>query len=154
MSSTVDVAGALAAIEKRISDNWTTTPVAYENKRPEGEWPPVDPVTKAAMPWVYCELIDVPAGIVGFGTPSNQTVADGGIIKMHVMVKKGSGLKAARENAVALGELFRQQKFFDTDPTAYVRTYTPTVGRSDLVSDDGNWVGMACSVPYDFFHRA
>lgn len=153
MASTVDLAGALAAIEARLATNWTTTPVAYDNTAPEIAMPPVDG-EGVPQPWVFCELIDIDSRIVAFGTPGNQTVLDEGKVLLHVLVQKGSGLDVARQYAVALGEIFRQQQFFKDDPTAYVRTYTPQVGRGSMVSDDGNQVSMACTVPYEFFHQA
>lgn len=153
MPSTVDIAGALEAIEARLKANWTATPVITENEDAPDPWPPVDESQNPA-PWVFVELIDVDATIIGFGTPGNQTVMDTGLVKMYVMVAKGTRLKKARENAVALGEIFRQQQFFKSDPTAYVRTTTPRVGRSDFVSEDGNWISVACTVPYEFYHRA
>lgn len=153
MASTVDLAGALAAIETRLAVSWSLTPVIYENIEPEGAFPPVNEAG-SLLPWVFVELIDVGADIIGFGTPTNQTVLDSGFLRMHVMAPKGDGLTQARQYAVALGEIFRQQQFFNADPTAYVRTLTPQVGRGEAQFDDGNWVSMSCTVPYQFFHRA
>jgi len=154
MPSTSNIAGALEAIEARLAANWNTTQVAYDNKLPPVQpWPPI--VDTKPVPWVFCEIIDADADIVGFGKPGDQTVLDYGIIKLSVMVPKGSGLTTAREHATALGEIFRQQQFYKTDPTAYVRSMTPAVGRGDLISDDGNWVcGAACRIPFEFYHRA
>lgn len=154
MASSSDLAGALAAIEARLVANWTTTPIAYDNVQVETDpWPPVDTDGKPQS-WVYVELIDVAAQIVAFGIPGNQTVLDTGLIKLHVMVQKGDGLVLGRQYAVQLGEIFRQQKFYDSDPTAYLRTTTPRVGRDSMVSDNGNWISVSCTVPYEFYHQA
>src|SRR4051812_35861289 len=38
-----DYAGAVAAIKQRMMDNWTTTPVVFQNDTPPVmPWPPVD----------------------------------------------------------------------------------------------------------------
>lgn len=80
---------------------------------------------------------------------------DEGLVKLYVMAQKGSSLTDARQIATDLGELFRQQKFYDDSPLAYVRTRTPTVGNDPLVSDDGNSVSAAsCTVPYEFIRLA
>jgi hypothetical protein len=157
MASSVDIAGALAAIEQRLKDNWTTTPIAFDNVDPADAtqvWPPVDGQGRP-IAWVFCEVIDVDAKIIGFGKPGSQTIMDQGLIKLSVMVQKGSGLDDARAKATALGEIFRQQEFFKADPTARVRTKTPRVGRDPMISEDGNSIcGASCSIPYEFWHQA
>ena len=154
MPSSADVAGALAAIEARLTANWSATPVIYDNNAPTPEpWPPEN-TDGSPAPWVFCEIIDVDARIIGFGLPGDQTVMDTGFVKLNVMVARDSGLADGRTKAVALGEIFRQARFYDTDPTAYVRTTTPRVGRGGMASDDGNYVAVSCTVPYEFYHRA
>jgi hypothetical protein len=157
MASLVTLADALAAIRQRLSDNWTTTQIAFENIDPapaDGIWPPVDPVSQAPVPWVYCEMFDT--GLDGgFGKPGSRNLIEHGMIKLYVMVQKGSGTADAYTKAVALGEIFRDQEFFKSDPTAMVRTRTPRVGQDPLVSADGNCVaGACCSIPYEFWHQA
>jgi hypothetical protein len=157
MPSSVDIAGALAAIEAWLTANWTATPIAFENldpADPSQPWPPVDG-NGAPVAWVFCELVDVDPKMVGFGKPGSQTIIEQGLIKLYVMVQKGGGLADARVKATALGEIFRQKEFFNSDPTARVRTRTPRVGRDPLISEDGNSIcGASCSVPYEFWHQA
>jgi hypothetical protein len=153
MPSTATIDGALAAIEARLAANWTTTPIVYDNDDSDGAVPPQ--VGDQPTPWVYCEIIEAgPATIHAFGGTGNQTVIDDGIIKLYVMVPKGSGLATGREYAREIGEIFRQQLFYTSDPTAYIRSGTPSVGRGDLTRDDGAWVSVACRIPFEFYHRA
>lgn len=158
MASTVDLADACGAIVQRLKDNWTATPLAFENVDPApaaGIWPPVDAVTKAPVAWVYCEIFDDGAPDGAIGKPGSRNVIEFGIIKLYVMVQKGAGTADARDKAVALGEIFRDQEFFKSDPTAMVRTRTPRVGRDPLVAEDGNIVAGACvSIPFEFWHQA
>jgi hypothetical protein len=156
MPSTATLTGAMAAIEARLAANWTATPIVYDNIDPDpdpADGTLVDGVT-VPMPWVFVELIDVAANIIAFGLPGDQTVLDEGLLKLHVMVEKGAGMDDARLKAEQLGEIFRQKEFYNTDPTAYVRTMTPRVGRGSMVSENGNWVSMHCTVPYQFYRRA
>lgn len=152
-----DIAGAWAAIEQRLRANWTDTKIAFANTDPdpaEGRWPPVDGQGSPAA-WVYCEIVSVPAHIAGFGKPGSQTILEEGLIKLYVMVQKGSGLADARAKATALGEIYRQQVFYNETPGAYVRTSTPSVGQDPVESDDGNSVcGASCTIPYEFWHQA
>jgi hypothetical protein len=152
MASTANLAGALAAIEARLVENWTTSRVVLDANNPGDPWPPVDEKNIPA-PWVFVELLDTDAGIIGFGTPTNNTVLDSGLCKFHVMVPKEEGLERARAHAVAIGEIFRQKQFFADEAGVAVKTLTPRVGREASV-DNGNWVSMTCTCAYEFYHRA
>lgn len=152
MPSTSTLAGALEAIEARLVANWTTSRVVLDANNPGDPWPPVDE-NGIPAPWVFVELDDISADVIGFGTSTNNTVLDFGLCKFHVMVPKEEGLSRARAHAVAIGEIFRQQMFFTSEAGVAVRTLTPRVGREASV-DDGNWVSMSCTVEYEFYHRA
>ncbi len=152
MPSTATLAGALAAIEARLVANWTTSRIVLDQNNPGDPWPPID-ANGTPAPWVFLELLDTDASIVGFGSATNNTVLDSGLCKFHVMVPKDEGLDRARAHAVAIGEIFRQQQFYASEAGVAVRTLTPRVGREASV-DDGNWVSMTCTVEYQFYHRA
>jgi hypothetical protein len=152
MPSTSTLAGALEAIEARLAANWTTSRIVLDTNNPGDPWPPVDE-SGAIQPWVFLELLDTDAFTVGFGTSTNNSILDTGLCKFHVMVPTGEGLSEARAQAVAIGEIFREKTFFDSEPGVYVRTLVPRVGREASV-DEGNWVSMTCTVPYEFYHRA
>lgn len=152
MASTSDLTGALAAIEQRLIDNWTTSRIVLDATNPGDPWPHVD-ANGVPLPWVFMELLDIDASIIGFGTPTNQTVLDRGLVKFHVMVPTQEGLSRARTHAVAIGEIFRQQQFYNSEAGVAVRTLTPKIGREASV-DEGNYVSMTCTVPYEFYHRA
>ncbi len=153
MPSTANLVGALAAIEARLVDNYgATLRVVLDQNNPGDPWPPIDADSNPA-PWVFLELLDTDASIVGFGTPTNCTVIDSGLCKFHVMVPTNQGLATARTHAVAIGEIFRQTQFYASEAGVAVRTLTPRVGREASV-DEGNWVSMTCTVEYQFYHRA
>jgi hypothetical protein len=152
MASTSTLAGALEAIEARLAANWTTSRIVLDTNNPGDPWPPVDE-SGAIQPWVFVELLDTDASIIGFGTSTNNSVLDSGLCKFHVMVPTGEGLAEARAHAVSIGEIFRQKSFFNSESGVEVRTLTPRVGREATV-DEGNWVSMTCTVEYQFYHRA
>ncbi len=152
MPSTADLAGALAALEARLAANWTTSRIVLDAENPGDPWPPMD-ANNNLLPWVFLELLDADASIIGFGTPTNNTVLDSGLCKFHIMVPIKTGLSVARAHAVAIGEIFRQKEFFNSEAGVAVRTLTPRIGR-DVSVDEGNWSSMTCTVPYEFYHRA
>lgn len=152
MASTATLADGLAAIEARLTTLWTTSRIVLDTENPGDPWPPQDE-NGSLLPWVWLELLDTSADIIGFGSATNNTVLDSGLCKFHVMVPEGTGLSVARAHAVAIGELFRQTVFFNSESGVQVRTLTPRVGR-EVSNDEGNWVSMTCTCPYEFYHRA
>jgi hypothetical protein len=152
MPSTSDLAGALAAIETKLQTEWTTSRVVLDANNPGDNWPPTDS-NGELLPWVWLEILDTDASIIGFGTATNRTVLDSGLCKFHVMVPSGTGLSVARAHAVAIGEIFRHKEFYKSEAGVAVRTLTPRVGR-EVSNDEGNWVSMTCTVEYEFYHRA
>lgn len=152
MPSTATLAGALAAIESRLAANWSTSRIVLDGEPKADPWPPQDS-NGNLQPWVFVEIEGDGADIIGFGTPTNNSVMDTGTVRFHTMVQTDSGLATARAHAVSIGEIFRQQQFYTSDATAYVRTLTPRISR-DASVDEGNFIGMTCSVDYEFYHRA
>lgn len=152
MASTSTLAGAMAAIEARLTANWTTTRIAFPNEEPAAPWPPVRDNGSLA-PWVYAEVDCDDAEIRAFGTPQNQTVIDKGLIRLTLFVPKDEGRVDARAYAVALGEIFRQQQFYADEAGVCVRTLTPRPDGGIAVSDDGNWFTMTTTIDFEFYHR-
>lgn len=148
-----DYAGAVAAIKDRLRANWTTTDIGFENGQP----PRTMDADSQLVPWVFCAVVADGAGIEGFGLPGDHVVRERGAIEIEVMVPAGTGDDIARQYAVAIGEIFRARRFYDAEPPAYLRTWTPTVrdgrpGRSENPS--GNWWCLPVSIPFEFYHRA
>ena len=149
-----DWAGAVAAIEARLSAQWTQTPIGFEN----GDAPKVvDPEDGSLRPWIFCEIVADGAGIEGFGLPQSNVIREHGAVEITVFVPVGAGTAQARQNAVAVGEIFRNRRLYDADPTAYVRTWTPTVGMGRPATSEtptGNWWSVPVRIPFEFYHRA
>lgn len=148
-----DYDGAVAAIEGRLTANWTTTPIGFENED--------DPVQTGGdgnlAPWVFCEVVSDRAGIRGVGKPGSHVVVDEGFISATVFVPVGSGRAIARRHAVAIGEIFRTKEFYNSDPGACVRTWTPEIGPGNPATSEnpsGNWWAVTVTIPFEFFHLA
>lgn len=148
-----DYAGAVAAIETRLSSNWTTTPIGFENSD--------DPVqvngSGDLAPWVFCEIVSDRASIRGAGKPGSHVVIDEGFISATVFVPVGSGRATARQYAVSIGEIFRTKEFYNSDAGACVRTWTPEIGPGNPATSEnpsGNWWAVTVTIPFEFFHLA
>lgn len=153
-----DYAGAKAAIRTRLSDNWTTTRITYQNETPDDPWPPATtggdgfPVLS---PFVHLEIATTDSAMRGAGTPGNQVWVTRGLILVHVFVPQGTGDGTATTYANTIGEIFRAKVFYNSGDGCYVRTWAPRVDEGGPASDptethDGVWfrVTMICQMEY------
>lgn len=148
-----DYAGAKAAIEARLSANWTTTRIAVVNVTPDDPWPPKD-VNDQLVPYALIEVVNTASDIVGFGTPGSQTWRYLGLIHCHVFVPVNSGTDLATQYAVAIGELFRAKQLYDAvSPGCFVRSWSPRVDGGGDGSDDGVWFRVTATIPFEYWHR-
>ena len=156
-----DYAGACGAIRQRFTDNWKVadvpiTPVDYVNdSAPE---PPVDPVSKRPIAWVFFEIVHNGSYIVGSGTPGQQTIVYDGFIKGHVYTPIDTGTDDGLAKAVAIGEIFRNKRFYDgvTEGcyvrSGYDRNGQPRIDNGDVTSDDGQWFTTTATIPFEYWH--
>ncbi|MGE0289265.1 MAG: hypothetical protein AB7P16_23500 [Bradyrhizobium sp.] len=144
-----DYAGAEAAIRARLVANWTVTPISFMN---EQEPVKVDAQQKT-KPWVALEIICTGSEIVGFGTPGQQTIRYEGLINLHVVVPLNTSDTIATQHAIALGEIFRNDFFYNGTPGYYVRSLSPRISAGVGGSEDGLWFRKTCIVPFEYWHR-
>lgn len=145
-----DYAGAVAAIKQRMADNWTTTPVGYQNEP--------DPQTMdgngVPAPWVYFEVIGNTSDLRGMGRPGDHVWLYAGMIAAHVFVPMNTGTDLAQQLAVAIGEIFRAAAFYRDDATgSIVRTWSPRTDGGESGAEDGNWFRVTCRIPFEYLHR-
>lgn len=144
-----DYAGAVAAIRQRMIDNWTTTPIAFQNESP----PELTDANGNDAPWVYFEVIGSVSGLRGFGTPGSNIWLYRGSIFAHVFVPINTGIETAHGHAVAIGEIFRAKGFYNDGLGSIVRTWSPQTDGGDSGSDDGKWFRVTCTIPFEFYYR-
>lgn len=147
-----DIAGAMAAIEQRLADNWTTTPIAYANAVPQQPWPPADG-SGSAVPWVFIEVINTQSRGRAVGVPGNQFWLYEGLVSVHVFVPKDYGVADARTYASQIGEIFRNATFYNSTPGYQVRTLSPMIDGGGSGSEDGNWFRLTATIPFEYYHR-
>ena len=91
------------AFETRLSENWMTLPLAFENE-------PRQQLVEGGQPFVYVEIFGADFNQETAGAPGANLWQERGSIFMHVMVPSGEGSKQARIWAKALLALFREQE--------------------------------------------
>ncbi|MCV9960387.1 hypothetical protein OIU34_00610 [Pararhizobium sp. BT-229] len=147
-----DYAGAEAAIKARLVANWPTTRITYQNETPAHPWPPIDG-DGLLVPWVNLEIECFGSRIVGQGMPGNRVYRYDGLISVHVFTPIDSGADGGKAMAVAVGEIFRRKKFYDTEPGICVRTEDPYPAGGNSKSDDGAWFGTTMTCAFVYWHR-
>ena len=149
-----DYAGAAAAMRQRLTANFTAIPVAMQNMAPPANpWPPIDPATGNPAPWAFMEVLPTTSAAYATGVPGDQTYRYLGLIHVHVFVPVDAGSEIAEGYAVAAGEVFRNQKFYDNGAGDYVRTLAPDIDGGGSDADQGNTWRITMTVPFEYYHR-
>lgn len=148
-----DYAGAVAAIQSRMTDNWSQTPIVLQNEQPTAPMPPVDG-SGNPIAWVYLEVIGNGAAQRAWGMPGSQPWLYEGHILAHVLVPIGTGAGVAHSYAVAIGEIYRSAAFYrDEAAGAEVRTFAPWTDGGGKDADNGNFWRVTCTIPFEFYYR-
>ncbi|MBS7699171.1 MULTISPECIES: phage tail terminator-like protein [unclassified Chelatococcus] len=145
-----DYAGAVAAIFARLQAQWTATPLAFPNGARPAE---LDPDTGLLRPWVYAEVIGAGSTIVGAGVPRDHVYVYDGLIKLHVFTPSGTDAAVGFQHAVALGEIFRTQEFYNETSGHCVRSWSPRVDDGGDGDSDGLWFRVTTTIPFEYWHR-
>lgn len=146
------IAGAKAAIRQRLIENWTLTPITFQNEAPPSSWPPMADGDFA--PWVHLEVTNTGSAMHGAGKPGSQVWVYDGLILVHVFVPINSGEALADQHAVTIGEFFRAKVFYqNVTPGCYVRTWAPRVDGGGTADHDGNWYRVTMTCPFEYWHR-
>lgn len=152
-----DFAGALAAIRAKFVAEWIVGPdprtrIALVNENPADPWPPKNP-DNSLQNYVLLAPTGNGIGLCGFGTPGNQLTIYPGLIDIHVYAPVGKGTSDAFTLAVAAGEIFRNQLFYNNvTPGCYLRSWTPRVDGGGPGDDDGIWFRVSANIPFDYYH--
>jgi hypothetical protein len=153
MTNTYD--GAVAAIREKARAAWSTTLLAVENETPPANpWPPIDPSTGNPAPWAFLEIEGTNGLPHAFGLPGSQLYRYDGLIRAYAYVPVNDGSDTARQYAVALAEIFRNQNFYNDGAGSYVWSQWP--GPARIIGNDagqGNAWGVSVTIPFLFYFR-
>lgn len=87
-------------IEKRLSANWATTPIAFDNA-------PYTP--RDGQAWIRCQIFEEDTRRLNIGGPGHHRVV--GLIILSIFVPVNTGTQTSRTYADSLAEIFRDQQF-------------------------------------------
>lgn len=87
------------AIEGRLGDNWSTTPIKFENV----------PFKETKDPYVALFILDGEGQQISLGTPAVRRWPS--VIKIQIFVPQDTGTKLARTYADSLGTIFDRAQF-------------------------------------------
>lgn len=151
---TPDIAGAIAAIEARATQNWTTTRIVFVNEQPAPPWPPVDTNNNnARLPYLVIEVVNTTSDLRTVGQPGNQFWLYQGLIHGHVFVPFNTGLETARQYASQFGEIFRNAVFYNSTSGYQVRGLSPRIDGGGQGTDDNLYSRVTATIPFEYYHR-
>lgn len=124
------------AIVGHLADQWTTTPVRYENKNfnyPDG-------------PWVDIETTGNYYGqeSIGESEQENNRWDEDGVLYVHVLVPQGTGASLARTYAKQLADIFRGVTLLG-DSLEFRDAF---IGRGEPGAEDGNWYRISVYIDW------
>ncbi len=120
-----------AAIEGRLSDNWSTTAIAYDNV-------PYTPV--AGTPYIRLTIHEVDSRQISMSGSTNCHRVTG-IINIMIFVATGTGTKTAKQYADTISGIFRNADFSD------ILCRSPRVIR---VGDIGEWFQYTVLIDFQY----
>lgn len=115
-------------IEKRLSDNWATTPIAFDN---------VDFKPENGSRWIRLRLLDGDVIRINIGEPG--LFRHTGLISIELFGPTGEGSKTLRGYADTLASLFRDTNF---------NGITTREASITNVGESGGWYQINLTVPY------
>lgn len=133
-------AAAAGAMRQRMADNWTATPVVYENQ---------DFTPTAGESFVYFEVVGGGGDQITLGPAGAQRFRKTGLMQAHVFVPVGAGDGLARTHADAIAAIFQAQDF------AGVLCRAASVGVGERADDNGQRTAgtfwrVTVTVPFQF----
>lgn len=126
---------ARIAIEKRLKDNWTTTPIRY--------WSSGVPFEIPTTAYIALQIEEFDATQITLGNNA-QTHRYFGIITIQVLVPERQGAKAASGYCDTLDDLFRRAQFSQGN-SGVITCRTPQVR---VVGVDQGWYQLNLSIDY------
>lgn len=140
----------VAAIQARVTANWTLTPIAqvtFENEQfdipVDGNGDPVE--------WVYVEIMGGRGELAGFGKKDANLIRRNGIIMCHAFTPINIGGARALELAEGAGALFATKSFSGIQ--CWVpNPPSPPAGDTELGNRavNGSWWRTYVTIPFQY----
>lgn len=123
-----------SAIEAYLLENWTTTPLVFENQTSMNDGSPVPP---ASGPWVEVEMTGTVYGqqSIGMSDQADNRWDEEGMLFLNVNVPSGTGSGTARTYAKSLADLFRGRTLL----SGSLEFMDAFIGHGQASEREGNW---------------
>ena len=121
--------GIRSAIAARMSSNWSTTPIAWENR---------DFTPPTSGGWVELTVLGNTGQTRGINGDVGA-VRDSGLIAINIYTPEGSGTATGRGYADTLAALFEHERF------SGITTYAATLTTRGVVN---GWHQLNLTIPY------
>ena len=124
------------AIEARFADNFTATPIKYENV-------PFDAPDDAA--WVALSMSGTrERGAVKMGLKAGEFNRYPGVIRVDIYIPEDTGTAVARQHADTIRAIFKDQKF-SAGSSGVITTRAP---RYETLGVENGWYHGRVTTPY------
>lgn len=126
-----------SAIEAYLKQNWTTTPIVFENKNTTEDGQAVPPDPELVPAWVEVEITGTVYGqqSIGMSNQANNRWDEEGVLFINVYVKSGTGSALARTYAKSLADMFRGTTLL----SGSLEFLDAFIGKGQPGAREGNW---------------
>ncbi len=128
---------AFTSIQTYLRDNWTVTPIYFENEK----WHFPEPPAPFLLVEVYGDFYNQAS--IGADPQGENLFREIGQIYVHVMAPRGSGTAQARTYAKQIVDLFRGNE------DAGVRPRDMSIGAGEPGTEDGNYFRMTVTIEWE-----
>ena len=141
------LAPAVTAIRAYIAANYSALPIRWQNEN----WTGTNP-QDTASPFIEVEIIGGRNAIHSTGSPGANLFIHPGLIRFYVFAPANTGMTAAMATADALAA-FMERKEFGQSAGRTVRTLDFSTYDNIATNEEGNFLVLCCSCPFDFYYN-
>lgn len=120
------------AIESRLKNAWTTTPIKFEKV----------PFDQIATPYVALFILDGDGSQISLGTPALRRWP--GIIMVQIFIPEDSGTQIERTYADSIGAIFDRAQF-SSGSSGTIRCRIPSIKSLGIIN---GWQQLNVTIPF------
>lgn len=134
-----------AAIRAYIDSNYSGLTIRWKNQ-------PIPPERKAGQAYVEAEVIGGHNSLRAFSYPGNRLFIHPGLIRIYIMVPWMAGTDAAEAQSDVFSALLERKEIDAPAKPQIVRTKDYSCDDNVAFDEEGNFLVMMGSVPFDFYY--
>jgi hypothetical protein len=139
---------AVIAIRAYIEANYSALPIRWPNESWEnGESPQAE-----GRPFIEVEVIGGRNRLEGFGIPGQRVFVHPGIVRFYICTPFSGGMSDALATADTIAGFMERTEFGRTGTEA-VRTFDFSTYEGTAALEDGSFVVLQASVPFEWWYQ-